>query len=86
MWPILCVLLMFQFNKEETPSVTLTVSLLFLFFLNFFSTDSLSKNPAHQVVKTAQGQHITLSDTIVALIIVILAQTSPMETTTQIED
>lgn len=51
----------------------------------------LWQNLIHQVImkcslKTAQKQHITLSDMIVALIIVILAQTSPAESTTQFED
>lgn len=38
------------------------------------------------LIKSTQGQHITLSDMIATLIIVILARTSPMETTTQIEE
>lgn len=61
----------------------------FLFFdsllIHWFSSQK-SLSSSHQAIRTAQGQHLTLSDMIVALITVILAQTSPSETTTPIED
>lgn len=88
-----CCALLISLVRLTKKDTLLSLSLSFYLF---YSTprrfdDSPGESPAHHVIiwssqRTAQEQHITLSDVIAALIIMLLAQTSPVESTTQFED
>lgn len=76
---------------NEREAVSLQVSINFSSLIPFWFSDSLGIKAPHQLIKLislkrTHEQHITVSDVIAALTIIILTQTSPMESATQTED